>query len=65
MTSVILLFSLLNPTHLQDYAQEWLSPETTEPHCDVIDRMLAKYDSEYELELALETASSVFSSTSQ
>jgi hypothetical protein len=62
MTSVILLFSLLTPNHLQDYASELLVPETTEPHCDVIDRMLAKYDAEYEIELAIEAASSVFTS---
>lgn len=61
MTSVILLFSLLTPNHFQDIASEFLAPETTEPHCDVIDRMLAKYDSEYEIELAVEAATSVFS----
>ena len=44
MTSVILLFSLLTPNNLETYASELLVPESTEPHCDVIDRMLAKYD---------------------
>ncbi|WP_181198332.1 hypothetical protein [Enhygromyxa salina] len=57
---MILLFSLLTPNHLETYASELLVPETTEPKCDVIDRMLAKYDAEYELELAVELATNVF-----
>lgn len=60
MTSVILLLSLLTPNNLESYASELLVPETHEPHCDVIDRMLAKYDAEYELELAIETTQHLF-----
>jgi hypothetical protein len=60
MTSVILLLSLLTPNNLESYANELLVPATDEPQCDVIDRMLAKYDAEYELELAIETAEHLF-----
>lgn len=56
MTSVILLFSLLTPNHLEHYASELLVPDRIEPRCDTIERMLAKFDAEYELELAAETA---------
>lgn len=47
MTSVILLFTLLTPNHLEQVASEILVPESTEPRCDEIDRMLAKFDAEY------------------
>jgi hypothetical protein len=57
MTSVILLFSLLTPNHLEQYASEVLIPEQTEPRCDEIDRMLAKFDAEYRAELAAERMS--------
>lgn len=60
MTSVILLFSLLTPNLLEQYASELLLPEQTEPRCDAIDRMLAKFDAEYEIELAGELISSLF-----
>jgi hypothetical protein len=60
MSSVILLLSLLTPNHIEEYASELLVPETSEPHCDAIDRMLAKYDAEYELELAIQLASNLF-----
>jgi uncharacterized protein (TIGR00255 family) len=60
MSSVILLLSLLTPNHIEAYASELLVPETSEPHCDAIDRMLAKYDAEYELELVYERAISLF-----
>ena len=60
MSSVILLISLLTPSNLETYASELLLPELTEPRCDAIDRMLAKYDAEYELELAIELASDPF-----
>jgi hypothetical protein len=60
MSSVILLISLLTPHQIEDYASELLLPESSEPRCDVIDRMLAKYDAEYELELAIELASDPF-----
>lgn len=60
MSSVILLLSLLTPNHIEQYASELLVAETSEPHCDQIDRMLAKYDAEYEYELALERATNLF-----
>ena len=60
MTSVILLFSLLTPDAVESYASELLTPESTEPHCDVVDEMLAKYDAEYEVERALEIVGDVF-----
>lgn len=60
MSSVILLLSLLTPNNLEEYASELLVPEHSEPRCDAIDRMLAKYDAEYELELAIELASDPF-----
>lgn len=53
MTSVILLLSLFTPASVEHYASELFTPELTEPQCDTIDRMLAKYDAEYELELAV------------
>ncbi|MCA9682476.1 MAG: hypothetical protein KC457_09800 [Myxococcales bacterium] len=56
MSSVILFFSLLTPNMLEEFATEVLMPEQTEPRCDAIERMLAKYDAEYEVELALEKA---------
>jgi hypothetical protein len=59
MTSVILLFSLLNPT-LDEYASELLVPERTEPRCDALERMLAKFDAEYTVELVDETVDSIF-----
>lgn len=62
MTSVILLFSLLTPNNFQTYASELLTPASTEPHCEVIERMLAKYDAEYEVELAFEAVNALFSS---
>jgi hypothetical protein len=60
MSSVILLLSLLTPNPLETYASELLVPERTEPHSDVIDRMLAKYDAEYDLELAIALCSDPF-----
>jgi hypothetical protein len=60
MSSVILLLSLLTPNHIEEYASELLVPETSEPHCDAIDRMLAKYDAEYEYELMLERMHNLF-----
>jgi hypothetical protein len=60
MSSVILLLSLLTPNNLEQYASELLVPEHGEPRCDAIDRMLAKYDAEYELELAIALASDPF-----
>ena len=56
MSSVILFFSLLTPNMLEEFATEVLMPEQTEPRCDAIERMLAKYDAEYEVELALQKA---------
>jgi hypothetical protein len=53
MSSVILLLSLLTPNPIETYASELLVSESTEPHSDVIDRMLAKFDAEYELERVL------------
>jgi len=50
MTSVILLFSLLTPNHLEQYASELLVPEQIEPRCDGIDRLFAKFEAEYEAE---------------
>ena len=52
MSSVILLLSLLTPNPIEAYASELLVTDHTEPHSDVIDRMLAKFDAEYEIELA-------------
>jgi hypothetical protein len=52
MTSMMLLFSLLTPNHLEQYANELLVPEQTEPRCDELERMLAKVDAEYRVELA-------------
>lgn len=60
MTSVILLISLLTPDRLEQYASEILAPDQTEPHCDEIERMLAKFDAEYRVELALEHVDAIF-----
>lgn len=55
MSSMILLLTLLTPNHLEEYASELLVPDSTEPRCDAIERMLAKYDAEYRVEQALES----------
>jgi hypothetical protein len=60
MTSVILLISLLTPNHLDQYQSELLVPDRTEPRCDEIERMLAKFDAEYRVELALEQLDAIF-----
>lgn len=62
MNSVILLISLLTPNHLEleQYANELLVPDRTEPRCDEIDRMLAKYDAEYRVELAAQRVDAIF-----
>lgn len=60
MTSVILLISLLTPNHLEQYASELMVPDRTEPRCDEIDRMLAKFDAEYRVELAIEHVDAIF-----
>ena len=60
MTSVILLISLLTPNGLEQYANELLVPDQTEPRCDEIDRMLAKSDAEYRIEIALEHVDAIF-----
>jgi hypothetical protein len=60
MTSVILLFSLLAPNHLDHNQSELLVPDRTEPRCDEIERMLAKFDAEYQLELALDHVDAIF-----
>ena len=62
MTSLILLFSLLTPNQFETYASELLMPETAEPHCEVIDQMLARYDAEYELELAVDVVDHLWGS---
>lgn len=54
MTSVFLLFSLLIPDALQANASELFVREASEPKCEAVDRLLAKYDAEYDAELALE-----------
>ena len=54
MTTMMLLFSLLTPNNLEQYASELLVPERTEPRCDELERMLAKVDAEYRVELASE-----------
>ena len=54
MTTMMLLFSLLTPNNLEQYANELLVPERTEPRCDELERMLAKVDAEYRVELASE-----------
>jgi hypothetical protein len=50
MTSVILLLSLLTPNSLEQYANELLVPDRSEPRCDEIERMFAKFDAEYRVE---------------
>lgn len=60
MTSVILLLSLLTPNNLEQYASEVLVPERTEPRCDELERMLAKFDAEYRVELAAERIDAIF-----
>ena len=60
MTSVILLISLLTPNHLEQYASELLVPDRTEPRCDELERMLAKFDAEYRVELAIEQLDAIF-----
>lgn len=60
MPTMMLLFSLLTPDVVERYASELISPETAEPQCEVIDEMLARFDAEYEVELALEIVDSVF-----
>ncbi len=60
MTSVILLFSLLTPNSLDQYASELMVPEQTEPRCDELERMLAKFDAEYRVEIAVEHIDAIF-----
>ena len=60
MTSVILLFSLLTPNHIEQYASELMVPEQTEPRCDELDRMFAKFDAEYRIEIATARADALF-----
>jgi hypothetical protein len=60
MTSVILLISLLTPNNLEQYANELLVPDRTEPRCDEIERMLAKFDAEYRVELAEQRIDAIF-----
>jgi len=60
MTSVILLISLLTPNNLEQYANELLVPDRTEPRCDEIERMLAKFDAEYRVELAEQQIDAIF-----
>ncbi|NVB41507.1 hypothetical protein G6O69_26955 [Pseudenhygromyxa sp. WMMC2535] len=50
MASVILLFSLFTPSQLQSFAQAAEAPDSTEPRCPALERMLAKLDFEYEAE---------------
>ncbi|MFO7561234.1 MAG: hypothetical protein R6X02_01220 [Enhygromyxa sp.] len=57
---MILLISLLTPNHLEQYANELLVPDRTEPGCDEIERMLAKFDAEYRVELAIEHVDGIF-----
>lgn len=53
MTNWILLFSLLTPDALEDYATGlWNAGDEARP--TAIDTMLAKFDDEYEAELAHE-----------
>ena len=60
MTSVILLISLLTPNNLEQYTSELLVPDRTEPRCDEIERMLAKFDAEYRVELAEQQIDAIF-----
>lgn len=60
MTSVILLISLLTPNNLEQYANELMVPDRTEPRCDEIERLLAKFDAEYRVELAQEQIDAIF-----
>lgn len=60
MTSVMLLISLLTPNNLEQYASELMVPERTEPRCDEIERLLAKFDAEYRVELAQEQLGAIF-----
>ena len=60
MTSVILLISLLTPNHLEQVQSELLVPDRTEPRCDELERMLAKFDAEYRVELAIEQLDAIF-----
>ena len=55
MASVILLFSLLTPNQIEDLADEVMVPEGTEPRCEALERMLAKYELEYEMEQVLDS----------
>ncbi|HVI03924.1 MAG TPA: hypothetical protein VM869_34770 [Enhygromyxa sp.] len=57
---MILLISLLTPNNLDQYANELLVPDRTEPRCDEIERMLAKFDAEYRVELAAERVDAIF-----
>lgn len=59
MTSMILLFSILNPS-FDEYASELLVPDQVEPRCDEIERLLAKFDAEYRVELAIEQVENIF-----
>jgi hypothetical protein len=53
MTNWILLFSLLTPDALEDYATGlWNAGDEARP--TALDTMLAKFDDEYEAELAFE-----------
>jgi hypothetical protein len=60
MTSVILLISLLTPNNLEQYASELLVPDQTEPRCDEIERMFAKFDAEYRIEAATAQIDAIF-----
>jgi hypothetical protein len=60
MTSVILLISLLTPNHLEQYASELLVPDRTEPRCDEIERMFAKFDAEYRIEVVTARVDAIF-----
>lgn len=55
MTNWILLFSLLTPDALEDYATGlWNAGDETRP--TAIDTMFDKFDDEYEVQLARERA---------
>ena len=59
MTSVFLLFSLLTP-NLEQVASELFMPQSAEPPTDAIERMMAKFERQYEVERVVQTATSVF-----
>jgi hypothetical protein len=60
MTTVILLISLLTPNHLEQYASELLVPDQTEPRCDEIERMFAKFDADFRVEEATARIDAIF-----